>query len=193
MLIRISLGMLLYVFVSMLFGESASFPSLGLSIFFVLLPLADWLLYLPLRKRYKLVSHYFWYYPLMYVPVGSVAVFMISGNAYYVVLFTLNSLANFVHATYQTQQGLQWLAPISWISVSLYGNKLKVFSAEERKEFLANKYEEYKERSRKKGRKDEMRTVNEELSDRRHPKGRRTKALLGIAMFSLIIFFLLKW
>jgi len=190
MLIRISLGMLAYVSISELFGESFKLYAFGLSMFFVLLPLADWLLYLPLRRRYKLVSHYMWYYPIIYVSVGATVVYMISGSGYYVVLFTANSLANFVHATFQTPQGLQWLAPFSWISISLYGNKLKIFSAEERKAFLAKKYEEYKERSKKRGRKDEMRTVDEELSDRRHSRGPKTIALLIVSLFWLFCFYL---
>jgi len=182
--------MLLFVFVSVSFGKSFNFYSLGLSMFFVLLPLADWFLYLPLRKRYKLVTHYLWYYPLIYVSAGAVIVYLISGNGYCITLFAVNNVANFVHATFRTPQGLQWLVPFSWISISLLGNKLKVFSEAERKEYLAELYEKLKERSRGRGRRDEMRTVEEELSDRRHPKGSKTIALLVVSILLVLLHYL---
>lgn len=192
MLIRISLGMLAYVLVSLSFGKPFDLISLGLSLFFVLLPLADWLLYLPLRKRYKLVSHYVWYYPPIYVPVGAAIVYWVSGSGYYVVLFAVNSLANFVHATYRTPQGLKWIPRLSWKSVSLYGNKLRLFSEDERKAYLADLYEQLKERSLKRGHDDGMRTPSEEFSDRRktHTKGPKTIAFLIISTLMLIFYYL---
>lgn len=197
MLIRISLGMFFYVLVSSLFGKSFNFYQLGLSMLFVLLPLADWLPYLAIRKRYKLVSHYLWYYPPVYVPVGAVITWYISANWYYVALFVVNSLANFVHATFQTRQGLKWIPRLSftskwllsWTSISLYGGKLRVFSADEREAFLEALREELEVRSKKRGHEDGMRTVEEELADRRHPKGSKTIAFLAISIVLLIFFY----
>lgn len=187
MLIRISLGIVLYVSISLFFKEIFDLKILGLSIFFVLLPLADWVPYLMIRKRYKLVSHYLWYYPLIYVPIGTLLIWIISKNGYFATLFTTNSLANFIHATFRTTIGVQWPWPFSGISISLE-NGLKIFSKEERNSYLEKKYQEYLARATERGRKNgPVRTVSEELSDRRHPKGIKT---ILFFVFSLI---LLSW
>jgi len=191
MIVRISLGMLVYVFISLFFGRTFDLLMLGLSAFFILLPLADWIPYLIIRRRYKLVSHYLWYYPLMYVPLGVVALWIISKNEYYVALFVANSLANFIHATFRTPAGLQWLAPFSWISISMFENKLKIFSKKEREKYLSDVYKKYKERSLKQEL-GEMRSVSQEFSDRRHPRGTKTIVLLIISILVNIVFWFMS-
>jgi len=192
MLIRISLGMLSFVFVSVLFGQRFNIQSLGLSIFFVLLPLADWLPYLMIRKKYRLVSHYLWYYPLAYIPVGSIIVWIILKGEYYVALFIINSLANFIHATVQTPLGLEWLWPFSKNSFSLYGNELIIFSKNERLSCMKKKYAQYETRSFKKRGKQGARSLSEEFSDRKHPKGKKTITLLAISIVAVLAFWLLN-
>ena len=192
MVIRISLGMLSFVVVSIFFGQTFNVWSLALSLFFVLLPLADWLPYLMIRKKYKLVSHYLWYYPLAYIPVGSVIVWIILKGEYYVALFIINSLANFIHATFRTPLGLEWLWPFSKNSFSLYGNELIIFSKEERLACMKKKYAQYETRSFKKRGKPGARSLSEEFSDRKHPKGKKTVALLTISILAVMVFWLLN-
>jgi hypothetical protein len=190
MLLRISLGLWSYVIVSVFFQEAFNLLSLGLTIFFVLLPLADWAPYLLLRKKYKLVSHYLWYYPLVYMPVGAIIIYAISGNGYYVELFAISSLANFIHATFQTPMGLEWLWPFSRASLSLYGNELMIFSEEEKQACMQKKYEQYAQRSLKRRGEQGMRTLTEELSDRMRPSGRKTKVFSLVSVVLVLVFWL---
>ncbi|MFZ2188816.1 MAG: hypothetical protein WAV73_04605 [Candidatus Moraniibacteriota bacterium] len=192
MFIRISLGMLSFVVVSVFFGQPFNIWSLVLSILFILLPLVDWLPYLMIRKKYKLVSHYLWYYPLVYVPVGAVIVWIILKGEYYVILFIMNSLANFIHATFRTPLGLEWFWPFSKNSFSLYGNELTIFSKDERLACMKKKYAQYEARSLKKRGKQEARSLSEEFSDRKHPKGKKTVALLAISILAVMVFWLLN-
>ncbi len=106
-------GCLVYLASSLLFNRSPSAVDAGVVVFFALAPDLDLIPFLLLRRRLKLVSHWFIHFPLIYIPIGAMLVWLASREEwFYVVSFILASLAHFLHDS-KAVQGVQWLWPVS--------------------------------------------------------------------------------
>lgn len=115
-----------------LFDRSFSGVDAGVVVFFALAPDLDFVPFLLLRRRLKFVSHWFIHFPLLYIPIGTMLVWLVSGGEwFYVVSFVLASLVHFLHDS-KAVQGIQWLWPISEKGWAIESFKLVRVEPEER-------------------------------------------------------------
>ncbi len=124
MFIDIAAGTVIYVFVSLMFGESFAWMPFLLTLFFALSPDSDFIPYLLLRKKLKLVSHHIIHFPLLFLPIGALLVYFLAGF-YFVVLFLLAAFAHFVHDS-MSETGIQWLWPVDISSYSINKGRIGV-------------------------------------------------------------------
>lgn len=126
-------GCLVYLASTWVFNRSFSAIDASVVVFFALAPDLDFVPFLLLRRRLKLVSHWFIHFPLLYIPIGAIWVWLASrGEWFFVVSFILASLAHFLHDS-KAVQGVQWLWPISRAGWAIEGLGLVRVELEERK------------------------------------------------------------
>jgi len=126
--VDMSLGILIYLGMSLIFGMKFSPAILGFSILCSHLPDVDMVPYLLLRKRFHLVSHQiFFHQPTWFVPVGTLCVvgftfslcdlfLVVDENFYRCYLLAIAGSAIFAHFLHDSSNlpGLHWLAPFTW-------------------------------------------------------------------------------
>ena len=103
-------GALVYFVVELLFWRPFSWFELSFVVFFALAPDSDGVPYLLLRKRLKLVSHWFIHYPLPYILILGWRLWWWSHSWFYLTTFVLASLAHFLHDSHSVP-GIRWWGP----------------------------------------------------------------------------------
>ena len=119
MIIDLSIGIFFYVFVSRLLGEEFSGWMLFFSIVCAFSPDFDFIIFVMIRKRLRLVSHHFFHFPLLFLSIGGLLVGAIGGG-YPATLFITAACGSFVHDSYSIV-GIRWLYPFSKQAYRLVG------------------------------------------------------------------------
>jgi hypothetical protein len=142
--VDMTIGILLYLTISILFGEKFSVIFLAVTIFFAHFPDADMIPFLFLRKKFDLVSHQpIGHHPLILVPLtGAVGHWI--GGPYLSALMAISTLYHFVHDSAE-EVGLAWLSPFSKKRWSLLGG----WPRRVPDKFVEEFYEKVREISRK--------------------------------------------
>lgn len=126
-------GLVIYVAMTWAFGQGFHLIGLAVVMFFAIAPDLDFIPFVLLRRRYKLVSHWIIHFPLLYIPIGTTLVwFVVGGEWFYMASFILGSLAHFLHDS-RAVQGVQWLWPISKAGWALEGVRMIRVESNERK------------------------------------------------------------
>lgn len=123
--IDMSLGIVIYVLTSWIYGESFDAFILFFSIFFSFLPDMDFIPYLILKKKMRLISHWiFCHHPVLFIPIIAAAGWCSSvwhGSDKYILFIALSGItAHFIHDSWN-EVGLHWFSPFSWKHYSLEG------------------------------------------------------------------------
>lgn len=105
-------GVIIYIIMTIIFGKEIGATNFGLAIFFAYAPDIDFIPFIVLRKRLRLVSHRLIHFPLLYIPTGVIAILVAGGEVFHATTFVLASTAHFVHDT-TSAQGMQLFYPIS--------------------------------------------------------------------------------
>lgn len=137
MLYDICTGTLLYIGVSLAFGNTFDGTFFALALFFSLLPDIDFIPYVLLKKRLGLVSHHIIHFPLFFLLAGAVLAWF---SPYLGTLFLLCITNHFIHDTLPgmsgTPLGLRWFYPFSTTSWVLQGRRFKAISDADRADRL---------------------------------------------------------
>ena len=174
MFIDLASGMAMYVIVSLFFGMQFDYRILGLSIFFAFFPDLDFIPYVLLRRRIKLVSHHIVHLPLVLIPTGMLGAWLITQSFYLSVLFAAGVLAHHLHdGTGET--GVYWLWPLVQKPYTLVGWKF-ISSVEARKAV----FEESRKEADKRG-------AWDEITMRMEAVGVKTKAYLLVALLLVLL------
>ncbi|KKS37770.1 MAG: hypothetical protein A3G49_05505 [Candidatus Sungbacteria bacterium RIFCSPLOWO2_12_FULL_41_11] len=174
MFIDLASGMVVYVIVSLFFGIQFDYRVLGLSIFFAFFPDLDFIPYVLLRRRFKLVSHHIIHFPLMLIPVGAGLVWLVTQSSYLAILFALGVFIHFLHDG-SDKTGMYWLWPLMRRPYQLTGRGF-VMSAEARRAVF--------EESRKGA---DKRSAWDEVTMRMEAVGVKTKAYLLVALLLVLL------
>lgn len=117
MLFDIALGIVLTGSVATMFGVTPSDLHYLLGIIFALAPDLDFLV-LYFRKheiamyRGHTIDHRdLLHKPLLFIPVGSILIFLVFGSVWLVTLFIVASLLHFIHDSIGIGWGVRWLSP----------------------------------------------------------------------------------
>jgi len=130
MFLDIGVGILAAIFASYLYpgGNLLLFSAIG--IFFSLLPDLDFIYY-KLDKRKRLEKGYahrnLFHLPLLYLPFGTLLVWMLFGNLWGL-LFMITSFLHFIHDSIAYGRGVKWLYPFSndsYAFIYLYSRVVK--------------------------------------------------------------------
>ena len=148
----IMFGLGIYVLLALVFGRTFSLADLMLTVFFAVAPDIDFVPFALLRRRLKLVSHWIIHFPLLYIPIGSVLVWIATGEWFYVTAFVLASIAHFRHDA-TSIPGIQWLWPISSQAYAVNGLRIVRVDPDERQRF----YDRLREGASKRSILDEVR------------------------------------
>ena len=175
--IDLSLGIIAFVGISLLFGKPFYWSLLFAAIIFAHLPDSDFIPFTLLRKRFRLVSHHLIHFPLLYIPLGMGALFA-SRKPMLAVLFGICSIAHFIHDS-MCITGIRWLWPLGKKAYTI--QKFRFREATKRDEY----YESLK-RTRK------NRNIIDEVIIRVEGPTFGDTLLLSLALFSLLLFFILR-
>lgn len=140
-----SSGILIYTITALIFNQAFSPWGLGLGIFFALSPDLDFIPFALLRRRFRLVSHWFIHYPLLYPLIGGVIVYAL-GGVFFLLLFSLGSLAHFIHDS-MDPAGVQWLWPLSRRAWTIQKGAVAPIEAEKHEHFHDHLIESIERRS----------------------------------------------
>lgn len=121
MFLDIGVGALVTVLVSYFFQWEPSWNLLAFSVFFALLPDADFVYFYfkPHNPKYDHEHRDYIHYPLLYLPLGTGVIFLLLGNGWAVTFF-LVSLAHFIHDSIGIGWGIKWLFPFSRNNYSFF-------------------------------------------------------------------------
>lgn len=112
MLVDATIGIAVYLALSWLFDKPFDTAVLLAAIIFAHLPDIDAIPYFLLRKRFKLVSHHLIHYPLILIPLGTIALLALCSALYLPLLYALSVTGHFIHDS-ASVTGIKWLAPFS--------------------------------------------------------------------------------
>lgn len=121
MLLDLTLGMMIYLVVSLFFHEPFNFWGLVVAGFFAGFPDIDFLLFAILRRKYNLVSHRLIHLPLPLITLGIATIcafdWLFGSHlpfpiGYAVALFAIGNLSHFIHDSYG-ELGIKWLWPFN--------------------------------------------------------------------------------
>lgn len=101
---------MVYVVMSFIFWRPFSWAELLLVMFFAWAPDSDGIPFLLLRKRFRLVSHWFIHYPLPYILIVGSLVWWWGRDWFCLTTFVLASLAHFLHDSHSVP-GIRWGGP----------------------------------------------------------------------------------
>ena len=139
MLLDLANGMLAYVVLSMVFGETASVWFLSVALAFSIAPDGDYAIYAVMRRYREVLSHKFVHYQLVWV-VALLSIGYFSGRWYMALLAVVPVTLHFVHDSF-ADTGTEWLWPIlpgRWFT--FYSGRLNVLNAIERNARLRARY-----------------------------------------------------
>lgn len=129
MFLDIGIGIIVAICASYFSGMEMSFLLAAFSIFFALLPDADFLYFYTKRHdtkhdhKHRDIIHY----PLLYLPIGTILLWIMFGKVWALV-FLASSFFHFLHDSIAIGWGIKWLYPFSKNNYSffyLYSRKLK--------------------------------------------------------------------
>lgn len=125
-----SVGVFIYVFLSLVYGADFDPVILLFSIFCSHLPDIDFIPYLALKKKMGLVSHWvFCHHPVIVIPLVATTGYLSSlwhGSDRYIMFIAISGTAlHFISDSWNTV-GLHWLSPFSWRRYSLEGRVHRV-------------------------------------------------------------------
>ncbi|MCX6767030.1 MAG: hypothetical protein NT170_04655 [Candidatus Moranbacteria bacterium] len=189
--IDVASGIYIYVFVSLLFGQSFHFSDLGISIFFVLAPDLDFIPFVACNKyifrwlgiKFRFASHHFIHFPRVFLPV-SMAVGFGLADFYGATLALLCGLAHFTHDSLKPPEemsGIQWGRFLFWGSRDLY------FFHKGKLQKLP--YEKWKEHLNKKREGAATRSASDEVKARADSFGLEAKMYVVASLLFLIAFY----
>lgn len=129
MFLDIGVGILVAMLTSDVFKAALTFWLVIFSVLFALLPDADFLYFYPKRHdtKYDHKHRDLIHYPLLYLPIGSLIIWVIFGQVYGFIFF-LSSFFHFLHDSIGIGWGIKWLYPFSENNFSffyLYSRKYK--------------------------------------------------------------------
>ncbi len=139
MLKDFSLGTILYILISILFGREFDIYQYFLSLVLSILPDMDFIPYILLRKRLFLVTHRIIHYPLLFAGTGLT---ILMENHYFGTLFLVLATNHFVLDTFSTTEyptGIQWLFPFSKKSWYIFQGKIYQLTAFQQSEQLSKR------------------------------------------------------
>ena len=139
MLKDFSVGTIIYALVSILFGHKFDVNHYILSLIFSVLPDADFILYIFLKKRRSLVTHHIIHYPIIFASIGMV---MCITNLYMGLLFLTIVLSHFALDFFSATEypaGIQWLYPFSKKSWYIFGGRIYKLTAMQQNEQLSKR------------------------------------------------------
>lgn len=150
MLIDMAFGSIMYVIVSLGFGENFEWSILFLSWFFALLPDLDFFLYVGIKKFFsrgrKLVTHHIIHFPLFFVGIV-IVMWSITGDMYLCTLFLACTLGHLAHDAFTTPQGVQVFFPFSRRGYRFSGKGMHVVTLKERKEIMNERRRKYEQQA----------------------------------------------
>lgn len=129
MFFDIGTGILSAIFIGSLFHVPLTTPMIVVGILFALGPDLDYLYHI-LRHRHgqnDFEHRNLLHLPLLYLPVGTVIVFLVAGPMY-ATLFLIPSLLHFIHDSIGIGWGVRWLYPFSTDNIAflyLYSGKIR--------------------------------------------------------------------
>ena len=124
----------IYIVLALAFGREPNPTEFGWVMFFAVAPDLDWLPFMFLKRRFKLVSHWLIHFPLLYIPIGTGLVWWVSSDWFYVAAFVAASLAHFLHDAH-SEPGIQWLWPFSKTAHAFHGFRMVPVYPDERRLF----------------------------------------------------------
>jgi hypothetical protein len=121
MFLDIGVGILTAVFAGHFFGVDLSFWLVFFSVSCALLPDADFLYFYPKRHdtKYDHKHRDLIHYPLLYLPIGTVLIWVIFGQIWGVTFF-IASFIHFLHDSIGIGWGIKWLFPLTKNSYSFF-------------------------------------------------------------------------
>ncbi len=133
--IDMSCGVLIYTIVSLMFEQEFSWAFFLLTLAAIHAPDGDLIPYAFIRNRLKYPSHWIiGHHPIIIIPLGGLVGWFI-GDWYGLTLAIVAIFFHFVHDS-MAPQGLHWLSPFTWRSVSLQGLQPRIISKKQRTEIL---------------------------------------------------------
>ncbi len=129
MFLDIGIGILVAILASAVFQTKLTFVLLVVSIIFSLGPDFDFIFHFFKRgdTKYDYKHRDLIHYPLIYLPIGAVLIFLLFGKMWAFVFFVASSL-HFVHDSIGIGWGIKWLYPFSNKNIAffyLYSKKIK--------------------------------------------------------------------
>ncbi len=183
MLKDLSLGTILYVLVSILFGYTFDANYYILSLVFSVLPDADFILYVLFKKQLALVTHRIIHYPIIFASIG---LFICTTNLYMGLLFLAIVLDHFALDSFSATEyptGIRWLYPFSKKSWYIFKGRIYQLTAMQQNEQLSKRRATWNA-------KEEKRTVLWEVLVRIDRIDLISIMLVGLAATAITIFLL---
>jgi hypothetical protein len=189
--IDVASGIYVFVFISLLSGQSFNLEYLAISIFFALAPDADFAPFIlcnryifpRFRKNFRFASHHFIHFPLVFLPVSAVIGFGLA-DSYGVLLAFSSNLSHFIHDSWKPPEemsGIQWKRFLIWGPRDLYFFwKCKICKLP---------YEEWKKHLDEKRKTAKARTMAKEISSRADRIGPIAREYIAFSFLLLFIFF----